>query len=431
MVWKRAPQLGAGPLGREDARQLNDYLRDVSSLLGGIRGAAPIQVSQDSVGIIIRLSSDLDLTHQTLATPWTWQIQPDQSWLTTAEPPNEATLSTGGLPEGWGYQAITAPYELCGPLFWCYDSYRLGSGTTTANLRPVLPGQNPDGVPQGAQLETFPENTVQAVGGAVNDWEPVVAVVMHRLDTEDTTTGVELTGIVPFGLHGGGAVLNTDPNSAPVAPAPQFQALTNVGAGSITLRDDNERSSGFNRFYIGGRGILPLAQDDSVLLWYDPVVGRHRVLASSAPVLRNSQDVTFDSGLNLVQLSPGVDWLRISGAGSLTGMKGGLHNRRVLLTCVSGGDITLSDRDAVAAHDGFRLSCVREDETGSFGIGLNASVWVVYDATSGYWRDAAGITIGRSNSEQIVTDVVCDGSDLVVTRKTFIFQNGLLKSVVD
>jgi hypothetical protein len=30
-----------------------------------------------------------------------------------------------------------------------------------------------------------------------------------------------------------------------------------------------------------------------------------------------------------------------------------------------------------------------------------------------------------------VTDVVCDGSDLVVTRKTFIFQNGLLKSVVD
>lgn len=56
------------------------------------------------------------------------------------------------------------------------------------------------------------------------------------------------------------------------------KSILNTAADVITLKHEDAASSAVNRIHIPGGVDLPLAQDDSVSLWYDAILTRWRLV---------------------------------------------------------------------------------------------------------------------------------------------------------
>lgn len=163
-------------------------------------------------------------------------------------------------------------FELCGLLAWCYY--------------------------------TFPAWSTDQHDLAQPDPEKIV----YRISS---TTGVELTGIVPNDM--------------------QLIALTNVGAYPVTLTHDDANSAAANRFYLPQALDMTLEQYDSAVLWYDPVQTRWKVLADTLvgegggtdtdeKVKVSSTDTTADGlmgsvGAGKLEAGPGVTIVKTGGGG--------------------------------------------------------------------------------------------------------------------
>ena len=124
--------------------------------------------------------------------------------------------------DGPGFYIVSAPMEICGYQFWCYQ-------------------------------------TIGSWGASQNDLALGAAGTVYRVSS---STAVNLTGIVPEGDK-------------------QVLALVNYGSEIITLKHLSGSSSPANKLQLPNGMDFKLSPFEAVVLWYDPVITKWRALAST------------------------------------------------------------------------------------------------------------------------------------------------------
>ncbi len=106
--------------------------------------------------------------------------------------------------------------------------------------------------------------------------------------------------------------------------------LVNIGASSITLRDENASSTAANRFALAGN--ITLAQDQSVVLLYDATASRWRAMAVYGPAAATLNDLTdvdtTGATAGDVLLYSGGSWVPGTASGGGGGNKFAFHHRK-------------------------------------------------------------------------------------------------------
>jgi hypothetical protein len=189
---------------------------------------------------------------------------------------------------------------------------------------------------------------------------------------------------------------------APAAPLKPGKALlvVAVGAGTVTLNDQDTNSTAANRIVTGTAAPITLAAGTGFAwLEYDSVTARWRVVGSSVSSAGTvTQTTTVVGSQNDFALTAGTTLLRCNNATllTLTGLAAGVDDQRLDLIALGAGGVTLTDQDAGSVAANRIITGTGAPLVLAAGLGLAR---LVYDATTARWRvtgssvaAAAGVT---------------------------------------
>jgi hypothetical protein len=178
---------------------------------------------------------------------------------------------------------------------------------------------------------------------------------------------------------------------APAAPLKPGKPLliVAIGAGTVTLNDQDANSTAANRLITGTAAPIALAAGTGwAMLRYDGATARWRVLANSAATGTGGgavvQTTTSTGTVNNFALTAGATLLRCNNATALTltGLAAGTDGQRLDLRSVGAGAVTLTDQDAGSTAANRAITGLSEAIVLAAGVGV---IRLVYDATTARW----------------------------------------------
>lgn len=325
MVRRLRPLFHPGMSPRALADALNRIGEDLYNLVGNHQAAAPLNVQEDTAGV--RYWLDLQAAASVIGANYLSSLF-SNSTITL----NNDSLITYNFPsggDGIGGIVFDVPVEICGYQFWCCTTLGLSSASYNNLALPTV--GTPD---QGATV--YVVNSTNTGGSTVTGLQPVAMGL--ALNTGDITAATNVSpivltvpgwtttptvgqGIIVAGVNGntaangawtvqaatsttvtlqgstGNGAFTTSAGSTVRLIGPQILAIKNATANAVTLSNKSSSSNPACQFYLPPTygSSVALAQNDTILLWWDDCVDRAWNVLACTPDI----DSGSNGGVNL------------------------------------------------------------------------------------------------------------------------------------
>lgn len=457
MQRRQPPRIPPGPLSMQTAESLSAALRDLFSLR--FTAASPLMVREDSSGVHYQIDAQAVFEASTSYTFTSTTITYTSTTSNYTSSTNNYTSSTST------YTSSTVNYVSSTVNVDGSSTYNFASGSTINLAGPAI------NVTANTTTTLSSSVVLTITGGSKVVYETPVEICgylfwCYQTETPWAADQNDWIGPSDAGFEAVVYRIQADPDPASLtgmvaAGDGQVVCLMNVGVLAITLKNESASSTAANRFYLPGSADLVLSVYDSVICWYDPIDTRWKVLGSSASsgggggtvtgsglspyfaywntsselahTLNLSEQGTYvqfhghalfdgkDIALNsatamdttgaIVRVESGQFVVMVAGAGVTAGTTAAPQDANLTLRVnTSAAQLILEGAPAapgayITVYDG---STYRHGDTGAIGPGAMVSGGIVYDLGSGSMGtvtsvDASGGTTGLSFSGGPVT----------------------------